>query len=196
MFDQRVFDLCKRFQIEPVFSDKTLGLICSKEPPKEFLQELTALIPEGTIVEGMIGLRRNTVAIVNLFVLTFRGEIEEFSCPNLGEVILRVVTPEDNMALAPENSVWDQIVSRLVADPFTEQYTIYRNGVEVRKGTAKKEEVPSEPKINNQIVLPRKDNRFDYDRDYLPPDIGTDIRIALETTQDSKAFLQSLGVEI
>jgi hypothetical protein len=198
-YNPKIFELCMRYQIEPVFREKLLILTCSKEPSDEFLQELDSLLPKDVVVEGRIGLKRSTVAFINIVMAVFGGNVESFLCPNIGEVILKVTTPDDNKALDPVSEFWDQIVSRLVADSFTEQYTIYRNGVEVRRGAVSKKEegVSSVPKIDNKIVVPKSnEDRFDYDREFLPPDVGTDVRIALETTQDSGAFLRSLGVEI
>jgi hypothetical protein len=41
-----------------------------------------------------------------------------------------------------------------------------------------------------------KDDRFNYDKEFLPPDVGTDMKILLEATKDSGEFLRSLGVNV
>jgi len=204
-------DLCQQNGIEPV-RDKNgrLQLICPRYPSQDVQDKIKSLSQDPT-AEFVPALRTNTRALIGVLLAQFGVTGLSFIYDSQGTVVLDV-EGEDRTALQPSNpGVWGKVCYMLVTDPYTKHFMIQFNGKPIiasdppeylRNDMADSGDPTDEEAMNaaTEKVQARfgntpqiKDDRFDYDKDFLPQDIGTDVRILAESTNSVEDFLKSIG---
>jgi hypothetical protein len=139
-----------------------------------------------------------------------------------GKVVLMMPPLKANTATQPGSPLWDQVIALLQQDPFTKSYeirvgcchedpagNIYRdsNGYarpDPVEGVPEENEVDEEPRPVHQesplLTAAKKDgkalkitdDRFDYDKDFLPKDVATDVKILLESCNSIEEFIKNI----
>jgi hypothetical protein len=212
--DPKFRQLCKENRIEYVVTgDRRLHLICSKKPDPSILKAFKELIPpqqQWVVEEGLSTSTKTAVTVM----LGFYGMHVEFTMNN-GMVIVEVSNASGNIAY-PDNDIWNQIGTCLRRDPYLKEFQIQVNGELYRDSTGYTKTVDTSPTEDDNILFryPErepahqetpllravkkgptpviKDDRFDYDRDFLPPDVGMDVKILLESCNSVEEFLKKI----
>jgi hypothetical protein len=212
-FDQQEFlALCKTNNIEPMITgDNRLVLMCPKYPGDGVAEKFKAMIPQEvpwTFVEGlsqttMTNLKRGLKSV------GLRALVQNMSDHR---VVVDINPPENHPLAGTTSPIWDIFSGILKKDPFVETFIIRVNGKVVRDSSQYVESTESSPiddegdyQEHNYQILPEahrpttrtpavsvKDNRFEYDRPFLPKDVATDVKILLESTGSVEEFLKSI----
>ena len=211
-FDQKDFlNLCKANRIEPMITgDNKLVLVCPKHPGKDVEDKFKAMIPaevpwafaEGlsqvTISRIKAGL--NGIGIVKVIVQMLPGH----------RVVLDIYPPSGHPLAGSTSPIWDLVAGMLQKDSFVQTFAIRVDGQMVRNSEqyVGSPELPiddegdhymehdhnnlpgAEPKRTPVISV--KDDRFAYDRPYLPEDVEIDVKILLESTGSVEEFLKNI----
>jgi hypothetical protein len=207
--------------IEPVISgDDRLVLICPKLPDEQTAEAFAAIIPKELEWGFSEGLSTMTMATIKVMLALFSVPMVAFKFVEGGKVVI-MMPPLKGTATQPGSPMWDQVVGLLQRDAFTKTYEIrvgcteenpngevYRDsngytkpdpvdGVpgenEVEEGEPVHQESPLLTAAKKGVKPPEiKDDRFDYDREFLPKDVGTDVKILLESCQSVEEFLQKI----
>ena len=213
--------LCMQNHVEPVISgDDRLVLICPKLPDEHTYESFAELIPkdlEWGFSEGMCTMN---MAAVKMMLAMFHVPGVVFKFVEGGKVVL-LMPPLKGTATQPGSPLWDQVISILQRDPFTQAYEIrvgcceenpagdvYRNSEGYAKpdssnvdGVPEENEVDDEPVHQESPLLTAAkkgpvpkitDDRFDYDKEFLPKDVGTDVKILLESCDSVDEFLKNI----
>jgi hypothetical protein len=129
-----------------------------------------------------------------------------------GEVALIVLMVNQTPSNQPDAPIWREAGQLLQKDPFVKHWSIIvgpdlvRNSEGFVKGDVRtfnsypEEMEESQPdweekkSISGTSKVPAttKDDRFDYDREFLPEDVGMDVKILLESCQTVEEFLKNI----
>jgi hypothetical protein len=206
-FDTREFlDLCRTNKVEPmVTSDHRLVLVCPKYPGKDVESKFKAMIPEEVSWMFAEGLCQTTLIHIKMGLKSIGlDKVLIHNLPN-HRVTVDVEAPEGHPLAGSTSPVWDMVASILKKDSFAETFIIRVNGSVVRdssqyvgspdvpiddEGDYMEDYVPEQSK--RVPAVPVKDDRFDNERSFLPKDVGTDVKILLETTGSVEEFLKNI----
>jgi len=207
-FNQEFIRKCKEKGVEPIRNGMgQLLLICPRIPPKEVQEEILAMVPSAVSSGFVPSLSNTTKAMIGLLLAQYGVTGLAFGSNNQGSCALEV-EGEERTALMPESPLWGKVIHLMKNDPYTRDYQIRLNGktiidsqsgeyvpppvIDSDEDSYEESESPSRPVEKPLVAV--KDDRFDYDRDFLPPDVGTDLRIVLESTKSVDEFLKLIGV--
>lgn len=220
-FDNPKFrDLCIQNHIEPVISgDERLVLICPKLPDEQTASTFAELLPKDLDWGFSEGMSTVTMASIKVMLAMYGATRVVFQFVEGGKVVL-LMPPLKGTALQPGSPLWDQVVMILQKDPFTKAYEIrvgcceekpegdvYRNSDGYAKpDPSNAEGVPEENEVDEPVhqesplltaakkaPVPKiTDDRFDYDKEFLPKDVGTDVKILLESCNSVEEFLKNI----
>jgi hypothetical protein len=218
-FNQEFIRKCKEKGVEPIRNGMgQLLLICPRIPPKEVQEEILAMVPSAVSSGFVPSLSNTTKAMIGLLLAQYGVTGLAFGSNNQGSCALEV-EGEERTALMPESPLWGKVIHLIKNDPFTQNYLIKLNGkviADSQSGDYVPEEAdfdesgdPTDAVLNEFQVeamnaatekvqarfgnTPQiKDDRFEYEKDFLPPDVGTDLRIILESTNSVEEFLKSI----
>lgn len=217
-FDNPRFrSLCQQNRIEAMINgNRKLVLLCPKYPGQEVEKQFKELIPEGQAWEIVMGLSTPIMATIKVILLMYGiTDVGFKSLPGNKAIIEIFDVSKKNMATQPGSPLWRQVAAFLERDPFVQSYEIivdnevYLNSDGYAKadtptisaeGEEFDEESMSSPRhVSSPLVgrvrgssLKITDDRFDYNRSYLPKDAATDIRILLESTKTVDDFLKNI----
>jgi len=214
-FDNPKFrDLCIKNQLEPVIGNGHLVFICPKLPGKEIEEALAELIPKEFKWEFRERMSTMFEAAIRMVLMIYGVMSGKFQFNPNGEVILELPALKKSMATQPGSPLWDKIAGMIKQDAFTKSFQIRVDGEVYRDsdGYSKPDPVEGIPEDNfednvhpvhqespllkaaKRVTVPDdvKDGRFDNGRDYLPTDVGTDVRILLESTLSVDDFLNNI----
>jgi len=202
-FDNETFrDLCISNHLEAFINgDGQLILSGSKLPSPEVQKKFKALIPPEQPTMFTEGMSVAKMAILKVYLLAYGVSKVLFQHTSQGHVNFRAYTEDKSQATQPGSPLWDDVAAGLRSDPYVKTFKIYVNDKLYRDSEGYSE--PDEPyegspedrepvreKASPKIAV--KDDRFAYEREYLPPDVGTDVQILLETSEDSQAFIDRI----
>ena len=183
-------DICEDNNVEPILTgDGVLVLNCSRVPSEEVLSQIRSMIPDSQRVGIAEGLRSITRQVIAAYLVYFNIEELLFTFHPEHQVILDVKGDAGNQVFEKDSDLWKQIRIVLKMDPFTESFLIRFNGQTMLEESA---EDKTEDFELDKSMLVSNDNRFSYDRDYLPTDASTDIKILLESTGSVEEFLKHI----
>jgi hypothetical protein len=211
-FNPEFINTCLSYNVEPQLTGNSLRLYCPKAPPESIKSKILKLIPSGQPAEFIACLSSYTRAAITVyFGLHGAKESKIRITPGNGVVLDARGSAGNSILTDPENPVYGRMVYILKQDPYTEQYIIRYNGlVMVDSGVPNNHEVydsdlsgmdenPEPVKrtlrtagSSAKATTPVPDDRFDYDREFLPKDVGTDVRILLESTSSVEDFLKAI----
>jgi hypothetical protein len=130
-----------------------------------------------------------------------------------GEVALIVLMVDQTPSVQPDAPIWREAGQLLQKDPFVKHWSIIvgpdlvRNSEGFVKGDVRTfdsnpeessdfeepyEEFQSQPNLRPSKIQAIKDDRFDYDREFLPEDVGMDVKILLESCHTVEEFLKNI----
>ena len=208
-FTQEFKNFCKEKGLEPrITMDDRLVLICPKIPEK-FLQEeiakgISELVPkevEWGLSEGLSAQTEKTLASYLAGYGVVGGGMVYGP---VGEVALIFPQVPNTTAMQPESPVWQEVGNLLMRDPYVKGYHIIVRGELFRNsdgyvkpddsidGAEDREILKSKSSVTGFKIPVIKDNRFDYDREFLPMDVGTDVKILLESCNTVEDFLNNI----
>ena len=187
--DEKFRNMCIQYHIDPAIVEGKLLLICPKIPSKETMEALAGMIPKDVIWEFKEGLSVMTIGAIRAALHIYGIPEPAFEFEDEGRVTIHfpMLTTE---VTQPSSPLWDHIVKLLERDPFTKAWEIrvnemmYRNSSGFILGQESHKDYLNDPKIN--------DDRFDYDRDFLPKDVGMDVKILLESCGSVEEFLKNI----
>jgi hypothetical protein len=204
-------DLCKVTRVEPMITgDHKLVLVCPKYPGDEVAEKFKALIPEEVPWTFAEGLSQSTMVQLKIGLKSIGFNRVVIQNMPGHRVALDIEPPEDHPLKGMTSPVWDIIAGLLKKDPFVETFIIRVNGKVVRDssqyvGSTEPSPIDEEGDYmehdyNIQPEAPRtttklpatNDNRFAYDRPFLPKDVATDVKILLESSGTVEEFLKNI----
>ena len=221
-FDNPKFrELCMQNNIEPVITgEDRLVLICPKLPDKQTASAFAEMIPKGMAWDFAEGLSTMTISAIKMMLAMYRVPMVAFKFSGDGKVVLMTPPLKASTATQSGSPLWDLIVGVLQRDPFTQAYEIrvgcceenpegevYRNSDGYAKSDPSNSDgVPEENEVEGpahqespllaaakRVPVPKiTDDRFDYDKDFLPKDVGTDVKILLESCNSVEEFLKNI----
>lgn len=178
-FNKEFIELCTSNRIEPmVTGDNQLHLICPVKPNKAIQEKILALIPKEQKVKFYESINSGTRTSILMLLTMYHAEEVAFQTGKNHDITVMVTVSSKETALQPDSPLWNKVAGLLENDPFVSIFSITVNGEEVMAG-------------EKGIQLPM-DDRFDYDREYLPADVGTDVRILLESSNTVEDFLSKI----
>ena len=190
-FDNEMFkNICIQYHIDPAFIEGgKLLLFCPKIPSKETEEALARIIPKGVIWEFKEGLSVMTIGAIKAALYIYGIPEPAFEFEDGGKVTIHfsILTTE---VTQPNSPLWDHVAQLLQRDPFTRVWKIkvnemvYRDSSGFILGQESHKEILDNPKIY--------DDRFNYDRDFLPKDVGMDVKILLESSKSVEEFLNNI----
>jgi hypothetical protein len=204
-FTKSCFDL----NLEPAYDERSqmLYIFGADIPDQKVQDKVIALIPKGQKVEFMSSLMTSTKVMINLIMKYSGCSNIMFRCNPDHEVVLEVEFSEPILC-EPSSPIWTEVTRLLKADAFTKTIKYVING-EVYEPIPSGENPEGQGHNPTDLVqeefmrrrpLPKtnsvpgkvNDDRFDYDREYLPDDIDKDVKILLETTNGVDDFLSKI----
>jgi hypothetical protein len=214
-FDNPKFrNLCIENRIEPMINgEDRLVLLCPKLPDDNIKDQFKALIPSDMSWDFAEGLSHTIISAVKVLLVMFGVPAAAFGFGPAGSGAVELMIPEAPKATAtqPGSPLWDQVANLLQRDPFTKVYRIVVGGEVYRDSTTGyvkpddfdgvSEDMPQPAHQESQLLTAAKkgvkpptitDDRFDYDKDFLPKDVGTDVRIMLESCNSVEDFLKNI----
>ena len=204
-FNRDFIQFCLGYDIEPVINgDEKLMLVCPKIPSQEVQQAILKWVPQDQPSEFKPFLRTMTRSLIGILVASNGAKGVDFGFKDNHGVMVNVVAPS---GMTFSDDMWNKIAYLVKNDPHTETFEIYLNRKIVRNSSSPNAyedkdmfgeegvdfDPPSVAKEKPTVVPTIKDDRFDYDRDFLPKDVGTDVKILLESTNTVEEFLKSIG---
>ena len=214
-FDNPKFrELCIENHIEPVITgDDQLILVCPKLPDEHMVSAFAELIPQELEWGFSEGLSTGSVAAVKIILGMFYVPLVVFKFETGGRVVLLIPPLNKNVRGHIPSSLWDQVVAILLRDPFTRSYEIrvgccqenpmgevYRNseGDPVKGVSEESDNGPvhqESPLLTaaKKVKTPKiSDDRFNYDKEFLPKDVASDVKILLESCKNVEEFLRNI----
>lgn len=199
----------------------SLVLVCPKYPGKAIEEKLGGLIPKEqpwAIVEGA---STGNLSTIKVMLMMFGARDILFKNLPDHRLVLEVENAPQATALEAGSPIWDQVAHVIRSDEFVQSYQIRVNGEVYRDsdGYVKPDDLPGSPEMDMEeqpplseqakanmqefqraqreppkpiVTAKVEDDRFDYDRDFLPVDVGMDVKILLESTNSVEDFLKSI----
>lgn len=203
-FNANLAKTCFDFNLEPAYDEKEkiLYIFGTEVPDQEVQEQILALIPKEQPVKFLSSITGGTKALICLLLKFSGGSGIIFRCNPDHEVILEVES-SNKLISDPSSPMWAEITRILKADAFTKTIKYVINGEAYEPvGNSDSSESPFESYKEEERSMRRRplpkskpvpgkvnDNRFDYDREYLPEDVGRDVKILLETSDSVEEFL-------
>ena len=206
-FKQEFKNFCKEKGLEPrITVDDRLVLICPKIPEKPVQEEIARGIKELVPVEVEWGLSEGLSAQTERTLASYLAGYGVVGCGMVygpvGEVALMFPQVPDTTAMQPESPIWQEVGNLLMRDPYVKGYHIIVRGELYRNSDGYVRPDNSIDGVDEEIQRPLaakpfkapeiKDTRFDYNREFLPKDVGTDVKILLESCNSVEDFLKNI----
>jgi len=214
-FDNPSFrNICIENHIEPMMNNGRLFLICPKLPDEKTAEALKGLIPKEVDWRFAEGMSSMIMAAIKVMLAMFGVPSVAFGFGEGGRVILDLPPLRKSTATQPGSPLWNQVASLIQRDPFTQSWQIRVDGEVYRdsEGYSKPDPIDGVPEDFEDEEDPQpvhqgsplltaakkvkppeiKDDRFDYDKEFLPKDVGTDVKILLESCQSVEEFLKNI----
>jgi hypothetical protein len=205
-FNSKFKDFCKEKGLEPhITIDERLVLVCPKLPEKPLQEEIAKSLKELVPAEVEWGLSEGLSAQTEKTLSSYLAGYGVRGCGMVygpaGEIALFFPEVPDTTAMQPESPVWQEVGNLLMRDPYVKGYHIIVRGEMYRNsdGYVKPDDSGSEvdkaipgSSVKGFKAPVIKDNRFNYDREFLPKDVGTDVKILLESCNSVDEFLKNI----
>ena len=210
--DREMIEVLSSYHIEIAAAEGMTTFVCPRMPPPAVKALIERKLPHNLDRQFIEDVSIGTTLLLIEEVEKHHATIKIQSLPAHRAVL--DVSADESSSLKDDNvSVWGKIMAVISRDSFVESFEIRLNGEAIFTSEASQtkimrdaavevlseleEEVLSDLKKNapphrETIIKAPEDNRFDYDRDYLPTDVGTDVKILLESCNTVEDFLKSI----
>jgi len=186
-WSKKFLDVCAELDMEPVERGDVLVLLCSEYPESiETMRKFNGEIPDGQKVAVMESLKTITMSIIHEFLKEHNADVE-ISMSKDHYVTLDVQGPDEGR-FSKESSLWNDVRLALLHDKYTKGILIKFNSKVVLYVSTEELEAPQAEQ--KSIMVEVNDTRFNDDRAFLPPDVSTDLKILLESTNSVEEFLK------
>lgn len=139
---------------------------------------------------------QNTLMAVALYIEAYHAKAQMAVDVRKNRVILDISGKHEAFE---DKQVWNDLAITLRMNPDIKGFIIRLNGKNMVEQplpevAEEREFIEDAKSYRPELVI--DDGRFDPDRDYLPEDVGTDLKIRLEAAQSCEEFLKQIGVPV
>ena len=205
--DREMIEVLTSYHIEIAAAGGMTTFVCPRMPPPAVKAMIEKKLPYNLDRQFIEDVSIGTTLLLMEEVEKHHATIKIQSLP-VHRAVLDICTDESSSLKDDNIPVWGKIMAVISRDSFVEAFEIRLNGETIftseesqtkimREAAVEvlselEEEVLSDLKKNVPPLKALEDNRFDYDRDYLPTDVGTDVKILLESCNTVEDFLKSI----
>lgn len=136
---------------------------------------------------------QSTLNTIRAYMMTYHAGVDLKVDEQHQAVILDI---HGNHPAFQEDRVWTDLKIALRRNQFIKAFLIRLNGRNIfehlPEGVAEERKMLNEYMKEQTTLVEFNDSRFDSDREFLPPDVSTDLKILLESTGSVEEFLKSV----